>query len=112
VYEVWADPGFGRELDKLGSAADGLRAGLDALRQDPLSHPSVVRLRGSGFPGSFRWRIGRLRTLGIALPAPRLVLLTTVFVKKRDSDYEAALRRHDARLAAQGPPLAEWLQRP
>lgn len=66
-------------------------------------------LHGSRYPGSFRLRAGTLRVLGIILEGPRLVFLTTLFVKKRDSDHDQASQRHEARMAAQGPPLRDHL---
>ncbi len=111
AYELFADEGFTRELAKLPSAAqDSLRSAWDGLRHSPLQHPKVVHLHGSRYPSSFRMRVGAYRILGITLASQSLVFLTTVFLKKRDSDYTQALQRHEARLAAQGPPLDEFLR--
>lgn len=110
-YDVWADPGFHRELDDLRDADRA--AVLDAakgLSQHPLEHPQLVRLHGTRYPGSFRLRVGRLRVLGIVLDQPRLVLLTTVFFKKRESEYIQAQERHETRLRAQGPPLDDYVR--
>lgn len=108
AFEVWADPGFQRELDALEEAdrAAVLQA-LQGLAAHPADHPQTVLLKGSAYPGSFRLRVGRLRVLGLALDHPKLILLTTTFVKKRDSDYDHALDRHESRLRRQGPPLAD-----
>lgn len=111
MHEVWADPGFQRELAALpDSDRLAVEAALPGLARHPADHPQTVRLKGSDYPGSFRLRIGRLRVLGLALEGPRLILLTTVFLKKRDSDYDAALDRHERRLNAQGPPLRDHLK--
>jgi mRNA-degrading endonuclease RelE of RelBE toxin-antitoxin system len=107
-HEVWADPGFQRELAALPAAdRTAVESALPGLARHPADHPQTVRLKGTGYPGSFRMRVGRLRVLGLALDGPRLILLTTVFVKKRDSDYGQALERHERRLKAQGPPLGD-----
>ncbi|MHB1261276.1 MAG: type II toxin-antitoxin system RelE family toxin [Thermoplasmatota archaeon] len=109
-FELLGDPGFHRELSALPAVAqDQIRAGLAAFVSHPLEHPKATRLHGSRYPGSFRLRIGSHRVLGIALPGPRLIFLTAVFTKKRDSDYDQALVRHEARMAAQGPPLRDHL---
>ena len=111
AHEVWADPGFQRELAALpADDRQAVEAALPGLAAHPADHPQTVRLKGSAYPGSFRLRIGRLRVLGLALDGPRLLLLTTVFTKKRDSDYDAALLRHERRLKAQGPPLADFVK--
>lgn len=111
AFEVWTDPGFQRELAEL--AADDQQAILASLRGfavHPTEHPRQVRLKGSAYPGSFRLRLGRHRVLGLVLAAPRLILLTTVFLKKRESDYDQALDRHERRLRAQGPPLGDYVR--
>ena len=110
-YELLGDPGFHRELEGLPTAAQTApKAALRAFLEHPLRHPKVARLHGSRYPGSFRLRAGPMRVLGIVLDGPRLVLVTTVFVKKRDSDYVQALSRHERRMEAQGPPLDEYLR--
>ena len=111
AYEVWADPGFQRELDDLPvTDSNAVRDALPGLAAHPRDHPQTVRLKGSDFPGSFRLRVGRLRLLGLALDRPRVILLTTVFAKKRESDYEQALQRHEGRLKSQGPPLRDFVK--
>ncbi len=111
AFEVWADPGFQREVQDLAPADRATVAeALPGLAAHPRDHPQTVRLKGSDYPGSFRLRIGRLRVLGLALDGPRVILLTTVFVTKRESDYDQAVERHDARLKTQGPPLGAFVQ--
>jgi len=108
AHEVWADDGFQRELDALEpSDRDAVLAALPGLAAHPADHPQTARLKGSAYPGSFRLRVGRLRVLGLSLEGPKLILLTAVFVKKRESDYGQALDRHERRLRAQGPPLGD-----
>lgn len=109
-FELLGDPGFHRELDDLPDIVrEQVRDGLRTFIAHPLEHPKATRLHGSRYPGSFRLRIGSHRVLGIVLAGPRLIFLTTVFTKKRDSDYDQALARHEARMAAQGPPLRDHL---
>ena len=111
AYELLGDAGFHRELASLPAAAQqAVRRGLQGFVEAPLNHPKVVRLHGSRYPGSFRLRIGAHRVLGIVLPQPRLILVTTVFAKKRDSDDGQAAARHDRRMEAQGPPLDDFLR--
>lgn len=111
TYEMWADPGFQRELAALfGTDRQAVEAALPGLASHPAEHPQTVRLKGSSYPGSFRLRLGRLRILGLALDGPKLILLTTLFVKKRDSDYDQALQRHERRLRSQGPPLGDFVK--
>ena len=110
-FELLGDPAFHRELASLASGEqDKVRLALRGLWEAPLEHPKVARLHGSAYPGSFRFRIGPLRVLGLVLQSQGLILLTTVFRKKRDSDYHQALERHEQRLALQGPPLGEFLK--
>lgn len=110
-HELLGDVGFHRELAALPPAAqEKLRSGLRGFVDSPLEHPKAARLHGSAYPGSFRLRIGPFRVLGLVLQTQGLIFLTTVFQKKRDSDYDQALARHEKRLAAQGPPLAEFLK--
>lgn len=112
MYEAWADRGFDRELRALPAATrSAVEDSLGSLRESPLEHPQVARLHGSGYTVSFRFRVGQARVLGLILAGPQVILLTTVFVKKRASDYDAALVRHETRLRAQGPPLAEFVQK-
>lgn len=110
-FEVLGDEGFHRELGKLdGDDQEAVRQALRGLLEHPLEHPKLARLHGSRYPGSFRLRVGDLRVLGLALASAKLVFLTTVFRKKRESDYDQALERHEARLGNQGPPLGEYLR--
>lgn len=110
-YEVWADPGFERELaNRSEGDRTWIRSSFVALAEHPLEHPRTVRLKGTRYPGSFRLRVGRYRILGIVLGVPKLILLTTMFLKKRESDYEPAAERHERRLRSQGPPLDEFLR--
>lgn len=111
AYEVWTDPGFQRELDKLPKPQRALiLEGIRGLAHHPIEHPQVVRLKGTKYPGSFRLRVGRYRVVGIILESPKLILLTTLFLKKRESDYDQAADRHEHRLGAQGPPLDEYVR--
>lgn len=111
AYEVWTDPGFRRELGELREPdRNAVLTGLRGLATHPIEHPNVVRLKGTPYPGSFRLRIGRFRVLGIVLEGPGLILLTTFFLKKRESDYDRATERHESRLQAQGPPLGHYVQ--
>lgn len=111
MFELFADEGFAKELDRMAvSQQETIRGALNGLLDHPWEHPKVARLHGSRYPGSFRMRIGRLRVLGLVLVSQGLILLTTLFEKKRDSDYDQALVRHEARLLAQGPPLGEVIR--
>lgn len=110
-YRGYADPGFRKELAKLArTEQEGILQALRALADDPLRHPDVKSVSGSPWPGSVRVRCGPFRVLALVLPKPKLVLFTTVFRKKRASDYAAALRKHDRRVREQGPPLDEFLR--
>jgi mRNA-degrading endonuclease RelE of RelBE toxin-antitoxin system len=110
-FDLIADQALDRELAKLPAGARAaILAALEGLRAHPLEHPKVVRLHGSRYPGSFRMRIGSYRLLGLVLASQSLVFLTTAFHKKRDSDYDQALVRHERRLATQGPPLDEAIR--
>ncbi|MEA3136245.1 MAG: hypothetical protein QOC71_526 [Thermoplasmata archaeon] len=105
-FELLGDPAFHRELEALSAPAQAdVKQALRGFIEHPLEHPKATRLHGSRYPGSFRLRIGSHRVLGIVLAGPRLIFLTTLFTKKRESDYDQALARHDARMEAQGPPL-------
>jgi mRNA-degrading endonuclease RelE of RelBE toxin-antitoxin system len=111
-YEGYADPGFTKELSKVPPRdARSILASLATLAQEPYSNPNSRMIEGSRWPGSIRVRCGAYRVLALVLPGPRLILFTTVFRKKRDTDYAAAIRRHDARVAEQGPPLDEFISR-
>lgn len=78
------------------------RAAMRAVvaRSDPTQAADVRTLEGSSYPGAYRLRVGRARILFILLPGQRQVVFMTSFVKKRESDYRAALRRLDARVRA------------
>lgn len=104
--DVWADPGFARELRRLSAAQQAaVQTALPGLAAALLDHPQVALIHGSRYQGSFRLRIGQVRVLGLALVHANLVLLTAAFVNRRPSDYDEALARHEKRLATQGPPL-------
>lgn len=110
-YEIWIDPGCQRELDDLRETERAaVLSGVQGLAQHPLEHPQLVRLHGTRYPGSFRLRVGRFRVVGIVLDHPKLILLTTLFLKKRESDYVQAKDRHEDRLRVQGPPLDEYVR--
>lgn len=79
------------------------------LRDGPYGNPDVKVVVNARWPGTVRVRCGPFRVLALVLPEPRVILFTCVFRKKRASDYEPALRRHDRRVAAQGPPLEDYL---
>lgn len=109
-FEIWADPGFDKELARFSKAErDRLEAGLKAYALNPIRHPKATRLAGASIIQSFRLRIGPFRVLGTLFASQKLILVTTVFQKKRDSDYDAAAQRHETRLAAQVPPISDYL---
>ncbi len=109
-YEVWADPGFDQELGKLTKKAQQQIAdGLVAYAVNPVRHPKATRLAGASMIQSFRLRIGNYRVLGTLFNSQKTILVTTVFEKKREEDYAAAAKRHEKRLAAQVPPLSDYL---
>jgi mRNA-degrading endonuclease RelE of RelBE toxin-antitoxin system len=109
-FEVWADPGFDKELSKFNKAQrDRIEAGLKAYARNPIRHPKATRLGGASIVQSFRLRIGPFRVLGTLFVSQKLILVTTVFQKKRDTDYDAAMHLHETRLAAQVPPISEYL---
>lgn len=111
-YEGWADPAFERELASIPQAdRERITADLAKLSHDPFASPNVKALEGSRWPGTIRLRSGGYRVVALVLPAPRVILFTAVFRKKRQADYVAALRAHDRRVAAQGPPLDRFLKR-
>lgn len=110
-YEVWANPGFDKELAKFRKAdRERIEEGLKSYARNPVRHPKATRLAGASIIQSFRLRIGRFRVIGTLFTSQETILVTTVFVKKRDGDYDAAARRHEARLAAQVPPISEYLE--
>lgn len=111
TFQGYADPAFERELSRfMPHDQDLVRQALAELALDPLGRPSVTVMEGSRWPGTVRVRAGRFRVLALVLPKARVILFTTVFRKKRRSDYDAAIRRHDARVSAQGPPISEFLR--
>ncbi len=109
-FEIWADPGFDKELSKF-SKVDQTRIveGLKSYAVNPIRHPKATRLSGASIIQSFRLRIGPFRVLGTLFTSQETILVTTVFLKKRESDYDAAARRHETRLAAQVPPISDYL---
>lgn len=110
TFEVWADPGFDQELGKLRKAdRERIEAGLIAYAANPIRHPKATRLAGARVIQSFRLRIGPFRVLGTLFVSQNLILVTTVFRKKRNEDYDAALHRHEKRLSAQVPPIFDYL---
>lgn len=110
TFEGYADPGFRKELDRLSTMERALvMKTLRELAEDPARHPNVRALEGSRWSGAVRVRCGPFRVLALVLPDARPLLFTTLFRKKRESDYAEAVARHDARVAAQGPPLSEHL---
>lgn len=112
-FEGYADPGFQKDLARLPpDARASVLATLAELARGPAQHPGVKALEGSRWPGSVRVRCGAYRVLALVLPDARLILFTTLFRKKRAADYDAAVARHDRRVAAQGPPVAEHLREP
>lgn len=109
-FEVWADPGFDKELSKFSKAEQSrIEDGLKAYAENPIRHPKATRLSGASVIQSFRLRIGPFRVLGTLFASQITILVTTVLQKKRDSDYDAAMARHETRLAAQVPPISEYL---
>lgn len=112
VHELWADPGFTADMARLPKRDQAtVMHALRTFVEHPLEHPKASRLHGSAYPGSVRLRVGGLRVLALVLASQGLILVTTVFRKKRASDYDQALLLHDRRLAAQGPPLADYLRK-
>ena len=81
-------------------AHEEVKAAMKALagRKDPAAAPNVRPLANSNFRGSFRLRVGRFRVLFILLPDEAALVFTTAFEKKRDSDYDGAVERHDRRV--------------
>lgn len=111
TFEAWADPGFDRELRKFKPKEQAqVEAGLTAYAHAPVRHPKATRLAGSKVIQSFRLRIGPFRVLGTLFTSQEVILVTTVFRKKRDEDYKAAMIRHEKRLRAQVPPISDYLQ--
>ena len=110
TFEVWADPGFDQELRKFSKAEQAqIEAGLVAYAKAPLRHPKATRLAGAKVIQSFRLRIGSFQVLGTLFASQEAMLVTTVFRKRRNEDYKAAMIRHEKRLLAQVPPLSDYL---
>ncbi len=110
-FEVWADPGFDKELSKFSKADQKqIEAGLVAYAANPVRHPKATRLAGSKVIQSFRLRIGGFRVIGTLFTSQKAMLVTTVFRKKRNEDYAAAMVRHENRLLAQVPPVSDYLE--
>lgn len=59
---------------------------------------NVSPLAGSRYPRSYRLRVGRYRVCLIHFPDEDVVVFTTGFLKRRPSDYQDALDRHDRRV--------------
>lgn len=110
-FELWADPGFDKELRRFSKAdQERVEVGLKAYAKNPIRHPKATRLAGARIIQSFRLRIGPFRILGTLFASQKVILVTTVFKKKRDEDYVAAAKRHETRLTAQVPPLSDYLR--
>lgn len=60
--------------------------------------PQVTPLSGSAFANSFRLKVGRYRIL-FTLREDTTIVFQAAFLKRRESDYVAAIARHDAREA-------------
>lgn len=98
MRETWTSGPFQRELGRLDTK-DAKRI-VEALRRFALDQPVDVRpVAGAASPGTVRIRVGPYRIIGSVLPDRDLVYWTTLFRKRRDQDYQKALRRHDARMA-------------
>lgn len=110
-YELWADPGFDKELAKFRKAErERIEAGLQSYAKNPVRHPKATRLASASIIQSVRLRIGPYRVLATLFSSQKTILVTTVFMKKRDADYDAAAKRHEKRLAAQVPPISDYLE--
>lgn len=110
TFEVWADPGFDKELGKFNEAdRERIEQGIVAFSANPVRHPRATRLAGARIIQSFRLRVGPFRILGTLFTSQETILVTTVFRKKRGEDYDAALSRHEQRLLAQVPPISDYL---
>lgn len=90
--EVW------RELSP--DRYSGARASLQATARSrvPARAAGVRSVHGSSFPHAYRLRVGAWRLMFALFPDQRTIYVTTAFRKKRESDYVAALRRHDMRV--------------
>lgn len=110
TFEVWADPGFDQELAKFSKTDQArIEKALVAFAANPIRHPKATRLAGARVIQSFRLRVGPFRVLGTLFASQETLLVTTVFRKKRNQDYQAALERHEQRLRAQVPPISDYL---
>lgn len=89
-----------REVEE--AAHDELRAAMRALCRlaSPARAANVRALEASAYPKSYRLRVGRHRVLFLLLPDEEVIAFTTAFLKRRESDYGAAVDRHDARVRA------------
>lgn len=79
-----------------------VREAMDALleREQPSRHRQVEPPAGSRYPRSYRLRVGDFRVCFIHFPDEDTVVFTTAFRKRRGSDYDQAVERHDARVQA------------
>lgn len=79
---------------------DNARRAMRALAgfSDVSHSPQVAPLGGSAFPNSFRLKVGRYRIL-FTLRDDATIVFQAAFLKRRDSDYDDAIARHDAREA-------------
>ena len=111
TFEVWADPGFDQELAKFSRADQArIEAALVSYAVNPVRHPKATHLAGARVIRSFRLRVGPFRVVGTLFVSQKAILVTTVFRKKRNEDYQAAAARHEKRLLAQVPPLSDYLR--
>jgi len=87
-----------RELPR--DERDGARAAMRGIVKlaQPSRSSQVKALAGSGYGRSYRLRFGRYRILFVVFPDERTLVFTTAFLKRRESDYAAAIERHDARV--------------
>ncbi len=99
-FDAIVHAGVWRELprDEHEAARSAMRA---ITRLDHLVRsPHVRALSSSAYDRSYRLRFGRYRILFIVFPDERAIVFTTAFLKRRESDYVAAIRRHDERVRA------------
>ena len=87
-----------KELDR--GAHDEVRAAMKTIvaLDDPAQSSNVKLLENCAFRKSYRLRVGRLRVLFIIFPDEGVVVFTTAFEKKRESDYIGAIERHERRV--------------
>jgi mRNA-degrading endonuclease RelE of RelBE toxin-antitoxin system len=81
------------QLDRVGSLDPRKVFSSGALAPIPDLQP----LHATGFPGSYRLRVGRHRVARALLPDERLILVTTV-ARRGDSTYDALPALHRKRV--------------